>query len=116
MICGDQSKSVKTERRFKSSTLSCKTSLENPSPDVYLVIRAGMVLPVEDHTKLIRDYLAAVEQEEQVMRDNCRVVVGGVFCEQPHEFDQSIEMAGCYIVDDDFMLITRWLLEDVQHL
>jgi benzoyl-CoA reductase subunit C len=26
---------------------------------------------------------------------------------------KSIEMAGCYIVDDDFMLITRWLLDDV---
>ena len=26
---------------------------------------------------------------------------------------KSIEMAGCYIVDDDFMLVTRWLLEDV---
>ena len=87
---------------------------ENPSPDVYLVIRAGMVLPVEDHTKLIRDYLAVVEQEEQVMRDNCRVVVSGVFCEQPPlNLIRSIEMAGCYIVDDDFMLITRWLLEDV---
>ena len=22
-------------------------------------------------------------------------------------------MAGCYIVDDDFMLVTRWLLDDV---
>ena len=87
---------------------------KTPSPDVYLVIRAGMVLPVEDHTKLIREYLTAVEQEEQVMRDNCRVVVSGVFCEQPPlNLIRSIEMAGCYIVDDDFMLITRWLLEDV---
>jgi benzoyl-CoA reductase subunit C len=26
---------------------------------------------------------------------------------------KSIEMAGCYIVDDDFMLVTRWLLDEV---
>ncbi len=26
---------------------------------------------------------------------------------------KSIEIAGCYIVDDDFMLVNRWLLDDV---
>ncbi len=48
------------------------------------------------------------------MRDNCRVVVSGVFCEQPPlNMIKSIELAGCYVVDDDFMLVTRWLLQDV---
>ena len=38
----------------------------------------------------------------------------GAFCEQPPLIlIKSIEMAGCYIVDDDFMLVTRWLLDDV---
>jgi benzoyl-CoA reductase subunit C len=82
--------------------------------DVYLLIRAGMVLPVEEHTQLIRDYLAAINNEDRPKRDNCRVVVNGTFCEQPPlGLIKSIEMAGCYIVDDDFMLVTRWLLEDV---
>jgi benzoyl-CoA reductase subunit C len=85
-----------------------------PSTEVYLLLRAGMVLPVEDHTLLIRDYLKAAVLEERPVRDNCRVVVSGVFCEQPpFNMIKSIEMAGCYIVDDDFMLVTRWLLEDV---
>ena len=71
-----------------------KRPWKTPSPDVYLVIRAGMVLPVEEHTQLIRDYISAVEKEEQVMRDNCRVVVSGVFCEQPPlNLIRSIEMA-----------------------
>jgi benzoyl-CoA reductase subunit C len=26
---------------------------------------------------------------------------------------KSIELAGCYVVDDDFMLVTRWLKDDV---
>jgi len=41
-------------------------------------------------------------------------VLTGAFCEQPPlALIKSIEMSGCYIVDDDFMLVTRWLLDDV---
>ncbi len=84
------------------------------SAEVYLVVRAGMVLPPEEHTKLVRDYIAAADAEDRPLRDNCRVVVSGVFCEQPPiGLIKSIEMAGCYIVDDDFMLVTRWLLDAV---
>ena len=32
---------------------------------------------------MIQDWLAAVEHEDKPMRDNCRVVVTGLFCEQP---------------------------------
>jgi len=85
-----------------------------PSFEVYLLMRAGMVLPVEEHTQLMQDYLAAAEAEDRPMRDNCRIIVQGSFCEQPPlNLVKSIEMAGCYIVDDDYMLVTRWLMEDV---
>jgi benzoyl-CoA reductase subunit C len=85
-----------------------------PTAELYLLLRAGMLLPVEEHTQLLRDYLDATEAEPRPVRDNCRVVVTGMFCEQPPlGLIKSIEMAGCYIVDDDFMLITRWLLQDV---
>jgi len=48
------------------------------------------------------------------MRDNCRVVLTGAFCEQPPlSLIKSLEMSGCYIVDDDLILVSRWLLEDV---
>jgi len=41
-------------------------------------------------------------------------VINGSFCEQPPlALIKSIEMSGCYIVDDDFMLVTRWLLDEV---
>jgi len=85
-----------------------------PTSEVYLVLRAGMVLPVEAHTTLVREYLAAAEAEKRPKRDNARVVLTGTFCEQPPlGLIKSIELAGCYIVDDDFMLVTRWLLDDV---
>ncbi|RPJ35009.1 MAG: benzoyl-CoA reductase subunit C, partial [Planctomycetaceae bacterium] len=46
--------------------------------------------------------------------DNCRIVLNGVFCEQPPlNLIKAIEMSGCYVVDDDFTLVNRWLLDDV---
>lgn len=85
-----------------------------PAAEVYLLMRAGMVLPVEEHTQLMKDYLLAAAAEERPMRDNCRVTLIGTFCEQPPlNLIKSLEMSGCYIVDDDSMLVTRWLLEEV---
>jgi benzoyl-CoA reductase subunit C len=85
-----------------------------PTSEVYLVLRAGMVLPPEEHTKLVREYISAAKQMTRPKRDNARVVINGTFCEQPPlTLIKSIEMAGCYVVDDDFMLVTRWLLDEV---
>ncbi len=91
-----------------------KKPWQAPTSEVYLVLRAGMVLPPEEHTQLVRDYIAATEALPRPQRDNARVVLNGSFCEQPPlGLIKSIELAGCYIVDDDFMLVTRWLLDDV---
>ena len=85
------------------------------SSEVYLLMRAGMVLPPEEHTQLMRDYMAAAEKEDRPIRDNCRVVVTGSFCEQPPlNLIKSIEMSGCYIVDDDYMLVNRWIMGDIK--
>ena len=86
---------------------------QTPASEVYLLMRAGLVLPVEEHTEMLRDYLAAVAHEERPRRDNCRVVLTGVFCEQPPlNLIKSLELAGCYVVDDDLLLVTRWLTAD----
>jgi benzoyl-CoA reductase subunit C len=85
-----------------------------PTSEVYLVLRAGCVLPPEEHTVLIRQYLNETEKQKRPQRDNARVIVTGSFCEQPPlGLIKSIEMAGCYVVDDDFQLIQSWLLDDV---
>jgi len=84
-----------------------------PAAEAYLVLRAGMVLPVEEHSAMLRDYLAAARAEERPRRDNCRVVVTGAFCEQPPlNLIKSLELSGCYVVDDDLLLVTRWLTAD----
>ena len=84
-----------------------------PAAEAYLVLRAGMVLTVEEHSAMLRDYLAAARAEERPRRDNCRVVVTGAFCEQPPlNLIKSLELAGCYVVDDDLLLVTRWLTAD----
>ncbi|MEI7536359.1 MAG: benzoyl-CoA reductase subunit C [Comamonadaceae bacterium] len=85
-----------------------------PTSEVYLVQRAGMILPPEEHTQLVRDYIVATDAVPRPKRDNARVVINGTFCEQPPlALIKSIEMAGCYVVDDDFMLVGRWLLDHV---
>jgi len=85
-----------------------------PTSEVYLLMRAGMVLPVEEHNQMLRDYLDAARREERPLRDNCRIIINGSFCEQPPlNLIKSIEMAGCHIVDDDYMLVNRWLLQEV---
>ena len=85
-----------------------------PASEVYLLMRAGLTLPVEEHSQLLQDYLAAAEAENRPRRDNCMVVIQGSFCEQPPlNLIKSIEIAGCYIVDDDYLLVTRWLTADV---
>jgi len=85
-----------------------------PAAEAYLVLRAGLVLTVEEHSAMLRDYLAAARAEERPRRDNCRIVVTGLFCEQPPlNLIKSLELAGCYVVDDDLLLVTRWLIDDV---
>ncbi len=85
-----------------------------PTSELYLLTRAGMVLPVEEHSAMLRDYLAAVVHEDKPRRDNCRIIINGSFCEQPPlNLIKSIEMSGCYIVDDDYCLVNRWLKEEV---
>lgn len=85
-----------------------------PASETYLLMRAGMVLPVEEHNQMIRDYLEAVRAEERPLRDNCRIIINGSFCEQPPlNLIRSIEMSGCYVVDDDYMVVNRMIIGDV---
>lgn len=79
-----------------------------PSEELYLLIRAGEVLPPERFVELAERYLEAVAQVDVLARDNSRVVVVGAFCEQPPlGLIKTLERAGCYIVDDDFILGNR---------
>ncbi len=85
-----------------------------PTEELYLLLRAGEMVPPEDFLTLAEDYLGAVAADPRRQRDNSRVVIAGAFCEQPPlGLIKSIERTGCYIVDDDFLLGNRFLTHDV---
>jgi benzoyl-CoA reductase subunit C len=85
-----------------------------PTSELYVVARAGCVLPVEEHSALLREYLTLARAAPRAPLDNARVVVVGSFCEQPPlDLLKTLERAGCYVVGDDFLLGARFLTGDV---
>ena len=82
--------------------------------DTYYLLRAGMVIPVEKHNEMLEEVVNQLQNERGEPMDNIRVVINGSFCEQPPVgLIKSIEMAGCYIVDDDLILGSRWTEGDI---
>lgn len=79
--------------------------------ELYVVLRAGLVLPVEEHTELLESYLELVlADDSRAPVDQARVILTGSFCEQPPlGLIKTLERAGCYIVDDDFVQVSRWI-------
>jgi len=86
-----------------------------PTHELYLVLRAALVLPVEEASALFRDYRALAEADAgRKPLDQARVLLTGSFCEQPPlGLIKTLERAGCYIVDDDFVQIHRFLRSDI---
>ena len=85
-----------------------------PTEELYVLMRAGEVAPVEQFIEKMREYLAAIEEEPGRVRDRSRVLVVGAFCEPPPlGLIKTIERSGCFIVDDDFVLGNRLLTADV---
>jgi benzoyl-CoA reductase subunit C len=91
-----------------------ETPWRMPTEELYLLMRAGELVPLEEFVFRARAYLAASEAEPAKVRDRARVVVMGAFCEQPPlGLIKTIERAGCFIVDDDFLLGNRMIGTDV---
>lgn len=86
-----------------------------PASEMYLLLRAGNVLPPEEFTALLREYLVLCPREEDRRpQDQSRIVLVGMFCEQPPlGLLKTLERAGCWVVDDDLLLGLRWLTADV---
>lgn len=86
-----------------------------PTSEVYLFLRAGNLLPPDEHTALLRNYLAQAPLEaDRREQDQSRIVLVGMFCEQPPlGLLLTLERAGCWVVDDDLLLGQRWLTGDV---
>jgi len=86
-----------------------------PTSEMYTFVRAGNLLPPDQHTELIEAYREqAALQEDRREKDHARVVLVGSFCEQPPlGLLITLERAGCWVVDDDLVLGLRWLTDDV---
>jgi benzoyl-CoA reductase subunit C len=86
-----------------------------PTSELFVVLRATLVLPVDEATSMLADYReAALAQPDRQPMDQARVLLTGSFCEQPPiGLIRTLERAGCYIVDDDFAQISRWFKSDI---
>ena len=82
--------------------------------ELYPLVRVGHLVPPEEHLQLLSDAYQAATTREGRTRDRIRVVLTGSFCEQPPlDLIAAIEDAGCYLVDDDFLLGRRLFTDDV---
>ena len=82
--------------------------------DVYHIVRAGTVIPVEEHNEILEQVCTHIKKSIGVPQDKIKVVISGAFCEQPAiGLIKAIEEAGCYVVDDDYMLGSRMILGDI---
>lgn len=85
-----------------------------PTYELYLLLRASNILEVNEHTTLLREYLDETRKVDRPQRDNIRIVLTGAFCEQPPlGLIRALENSGCNIVDDDWMLGARYMLDDI---
>ncbi|MEK6623333.1 MAG: benzoyl-CoA reductase subunit C, partial [Bdellovibrionota bacterium] len=85
--------------------------------DLYLLVWSSNVLEVTEHTQMLREYKKDILKNADALRtqDNVRVVVTGAFCEQPPlMMIKSLELSGCYIVDDDWVLGARYIVGDIE--
>ncbi|MEI6244482.1 MAG: benzoyl-CoA reductase subunit C [Acidobacteriota bacterium] len=86
-----------------------------PTSELYLLLRASVVIPVQEATQMFKEYRALVETDDtRLPLDQARVMLTGSFCEQPPiGLIRTLERAGCYIVDDDFVQVHRWIQSDI---
>jgi benzoyl-CoA reductase subunit C len=86
-----------------------------PTSELYLLLRATLVLPAEDALAMLEQYRGFVEEiTDRQPLDQARVLLTGSFCEQPPiGLIRTLERSGCYIVDDDFVQVHRWIKSDI---
>ncbi len=81
--------------------------------DAYCLVSVAGMIPRTEHNELMQYVLPLLRDRRTKREDRIRIVFEGGFCEQP-PLDM-VRMLGrtCYIVDDDFLIGLRWIIEDV---
>lgn len=81
----------------------------------YQLVRVATLMEPRDYVSLVHRILPEIEGRNVKPKDRVRVVLEGAFCEQPPiEFIESLEQAGCYILNDDLLLGWRWFRRPVR--
>jgi len=79
----------------------------------YILVAMGGIIPREEHNEFLQAMLPKIESREWKQQDKIRFVFEGGFCEQPPLDLLRVISQSCYVVDDDFLIGLRWILEDV---
>lgn len=108
-LYNEQRRLIRDLYRLRTETPHNLSTVES-----YVLTRIGTLLPVEEHITMLRHVLATLTERDEKPKDRIKVILEGSFCEQPPlELIEGLEAAGCYILDDDFLLGWRWFVEDV---
>jgi len=82
--------------------------------ECYVLTRISTLLPAEEHISILEEAIPQLRRRDEKTKDRIKVVLEGSFCEQPPiELLEGLEAAGCYILDDDFMIGWRWFPDDI---
>jgi benzoyl-CoA reductase subunit C len=81
--------------------------------EAYALVAVGGFIPREEHNDILRTVIPMIQERDGRQEDRIRIVYEGAFCEQPPL--DLIRMLGrtCYVVDDDFLIGMRYILEDI---
>lgn len=81
--------------------------------EAYVLVALAGILPRTLHNEILTWVLEQLPQRENRQQDRVRVVFEGAFCEQPPL--ELIRLVGrsCYVVDDDFLIGLRWIVDDI---
>ncbi len=108
-VYNEQRRLMRELYRIRTETPQNLSTVES-----YVLTRIGTLIPPEEHIAILKDAIADIRKRNEKIKDRIRVVLEGSFCEQPPlELIEGLEAAGCYILDDDFLLGWRFFSEDI---
>ncbi|GIW52179.1 MAG: 2-hydroxyglutaryl-CoA dehydratase [Gemmatimonadales bacterium] len=81
--------------------------------EAYVLVALGGLVRREEHNVLLQYVLPLIERRSAKKQDRIRVVFAGGFCEQPPLDLIRTVGRSCYVVDDDWLIGLRWIVEDV---
>ncbi|MFH1003029.1 MAG: 2-hydroxyacyl-CoA dehydratase family protein [Chloroflexota bacterium] len=83
--------------------------------DIAAVVRAGMVMPREEHNRWLTELLAQAKKKPKAAAGNqVKLFLAGTLCAEPHrEILRLVEELGGVIVDDEIYVGARYFATDV---